>query len=318
MDMNLNRRSPSKSLPLAFTALTLLGATACAPGIYLHRLRPAPHNLGAVRRLAVVEVAGPPEATGVVWAALSRQITDGGWFQLYARPAAPPAAAPPMPLESAGPPQPSPPSPSEAVEELSVVVQVLQWDLDESTSVEKHTQDGKEVHRHFRQATGRVRLGLQVIDAASNEVVFAGEFGGTATGPKVDAREAVPNPFGLMEAAGGEAVGDFLRAITPRTVEEKMVLDADEPSLKAGVALCKDGQLEAAMDAFQRVLDESQGASAGATYNLGVLWEARGQYARAEDLYRRALARSPKALYRDALDDLHRRIAEEAALRRHP
>lgn len=304
------RRSRSTPRALAFAALASLTASACAPGVYLHRLRPAPHNFGAVRRLAVSEIAGPPEAMGVVWAELSRQITSEGWFQLYAQPPAMRAAPVSMGLEPAG----MPLTQTEVAAELYVIAQIHRWDLEESTSVEKRMEDGKEVHRRLRQATGTVRLGFQIVDAASNRVVFANEFSGIADGPKVEVRKAGPNPLELLQVACARAIGGFLSRITPSAVVEKMVLDDDEPPLKEGVALCKQGRLEAAMASFQRALEESHETSAGATFNLGVLWEARGEYARAEELYRRALALGSKEIHQNALNDLHRRMAEEKAL----
>lgn len=297
---------------IAFAALAVLSTEACTPGITLTRVRPAPHNLGAARRVAVLDLVGPPEALGVVWAELSRQIVGDGWFQLYASPPAMRAA--PLPgdpaIDGIDPLRPAVPVPAE----LYIVAQITRWDSDESRSVEKATENGKEVHRHFRQGHAAIRLDFQLIDAASGRIVYSRELGASEDGPKKEKGQVSASLSDLLRRACATAVADFLRSVTPRTTVEKMVLDDGEKSLEEGVALCKKGQLDAAMSSFERVLEESHATSAGATYNLGVLFEAQGEYAKAEERYRRAIGLQPKDIYRDALGDLHRRMAEDKAL----
>lgn len=300
---------------IAFATLAFLITESCAPGISLTRVRPAPHNLGAARRVAVLDLVGPPEALGVVWAELSQQIVGGGWFQLYASP--PSMHAAPLPvdpaLEGVDPPRPAVPA-MPVPADLYVVAHVTRWDYDESRSVEKTWENGKEVHRHFRQGQAAIRLGFQLIDAASGRIVYSRELGASEYGLKKEEGQASASPSDLLRRACAAAVGDFLRTVTPRTTVEKMVLDDSEKSLEEGVALCKKGQLAEAMSSFERVIQESHATSAGATYNLGVLFEAQGEYAKAEERYRQAIGLQPKDIYRDALGDLHRRLAEDRAL----
>lgn len=297
----------------AFTALAVLFTESCAPGISLTRVRPAPHNLGAARRVAVLELVGPPEALGVVWAEMSQQIVGGGWFQLYASPPAMHTALLSVDPALEGVESTRPAVPVSA--DLFIVAHVTRWDYDEARSTEKTREDGKEVHRHFRQGHAGTGLDVQLIDAATGRIVYSREVGASEYGPKYEAGHGSTNPADLLRRACAAAVGDFLGTVTPRTTVEKMVLDDSEKSLEEGVALCKSGQLEAAMRSFQRVLDESHATSAGATYNLGVLLEAQGEHAKAEERYRQAIGLQPKDIYRDALDDLHRRMAEDKALR---
>lgn len=289
---------------LALASLAALLSSACSPGIYLKRFRPAPYNLGTTRRAALLKLDGPSEAAGVIAAELSQQMLRDGWFELYVGPR--PEVAPGQGSEGL----------AAAPAEILLAGQVTRWDHGESVGHESKTENGVKVKHHYRVLNAAVDVNFQVIDSATGRVVAMREYAGRTQGPKVPVRVA-QDAMPLLREACALAVASFLRDITPSTALEKMVLDDSDKLLLEGVALCKKGQLDAAMASFQRVLDASKGASAAATYDLAVLYEARGENAKAEELYRKALALQPKDLYRDALSDLQRRMAEDKALMQH-
>lgn len=288
---------------LAVASLAALLSSACSPGIYLKRVRPAPYNLGTTRRAALLSLQGPPVAAGVVSAELSQQILRDGWFELYVtpQPMRPDGSFAPEVVRTAAP------------AEIYLAGQITRWDYDEAEGREKKVENGVEVVHHFRVGHAAVDVNFQVVDAATGRMLAMHEFSGRREGPKVPVHEA-RDPAPLLREACAHAVSSFLASITPTTVLEKMVLDDSEKPLEEGVQLCKKGLLDDAMASFQRALDASKGSSAAATYDLAVLHEARGENAKAEELYRKAIELQPKDLYRDALSALQRRMAEDKLL----
>ena len=57
-------------------------------------------------------------------------------------------------------------------------------------------------------------------------------------------------------------------------------------------------------------------ANAGALYNIGVLLETRGEFEQAAAHYNQAIQIFGKPLYREALENMNRRLAEAQSLNR--
>ncbi|MEW6367875.1 MAG: tetratricopeptide repeat protein [Acidobacteriota bacterium] len=285
--------------------------TDCAPGMRISRFRPARYNLGATRKLALLNVRGPAEATGVVAAELAEQIVSKGVFELYSRV--------PQSVEIVIIPGRDVVQNIERVRDLVpteayIAADVARWEYTEREIEEKVKENDQEVKKKFRVPHAGVAVNFQVIEATSGRLVVLREYTAGQDGQKFEPGKPGPKQADLLRSACSDVVGSFLYDITPRWVTEKIVLDEVDPALKDGVELCKRGMLDEAASSFRNVLQTYPGSS-GATYNLGVLAEVSGDHALAEEYYRKAIDIDPKPLYQKALQNLQRRVAEEEALK---
>ncbi len=333
--MRIDSISGRRTALLLFVASALLAG--CAPGINITRYAPSRHNLGASRTVAVIDVNGPPEATGVVHTELRDSIVRRRFFQLQQHvPQGIPLAIAPGTGQVYNIEEVRRVTPGD----VYVRATVTRWDFREERIEEAPPEPEKPKHsanavgtknpsplatstyvkpqpKIFFVPEARVTVHFEVIDSASGRIVVSQPYSGDYKGDKYDptASDRRPVPAPLLHGAAREAIDSFISEITPRTVTEKIELDDDEDALEPGIELCKRGQVDAAIRSFQSVLAKNP-RSPGANYNLGVLLESRGEYAEAEKLYRKAHSLEQKSLYLDAIDDMRRRIRDEQALQR--
>jgi hypothetical protein len=303
------KRAPYLVLMTLAVALFLGG---CSPGIYITRYRPSRVNLGATRKVAVLNVVGPPESMGVVMTELSQQMVRGAYFQVFdAMPQRMsfvilPGAVLVQNIDTVRTAVPA---------DVYLTAAVTDWTYRERQQVEEKVENGTKVKHLYRTPEGRVAIQFQVVRAADGRIVTSQEYHGSFDGSRYEPPgQSPPLQSGIVREACERAVDSFLDDITPATVTDKIVLDDEDEDLKPGVQLCKNGALDAAMAAFEDLLKKKPG-SAGATYNLGVLYEAKGEYQKAEELYRKAYSMRPKSLYNDALQEMHERMNDEQRLK---
>lgn len=185
------------------------------------------------------------------------------------------------------------------------------------------------------------RAGHKVVDAPAAEVIVKVKptrwsFGNN--GGRLDALVWVvaakdPNGPALYQdtywaTGGGGRVGEpealarashqlalaFLRTLQPQRVSAKVELDDSDPAAEVGVSLCKDGQFEAAYQAFSDGVTQHP-ESAALLYDLAVLAEARGDYDLAESMLSKATGLAPKKLYYSALERVRGARADAEAMK---
>lgn len=303
-----------RRLSLAAALAVFALATACSPGIHITRYRPAPYNLGATRKVALLNIQGPPQAMGVVSSELSRQIIRDRYFQLYNTQ---PQTISVVVLPGATIVQNIDTVRTAVPAEVYVSAFVTRWDYAENEVTEEvQAENNVKYLRKLRVPYASVAFQAQVIQAATGRVVVMREYAGHHEGPRYEPGREHPrvHPGEVLRHAAARAVDHFLNSITPATVNEKIVLDDEDKAVEPGIELCKKGALDAAMQAFEKVLAQNP-SSAPATYNIAVLLESQGDYARADEMYRKAFGLQPKELYTRALQNMQRRIAEDQSLR---
>lgn len=282
--------------------------SACAPSLRVTRLKPSRVNLGATRSVAVLQVNGEPRAASQTIVELQRNVVDGRYYQLinainrgillpvgggnyvdvgYVR--------------------------SQLQADVYLVASVLRSEFVEERRTSTRTENGRSIDVVKLHPKGYARVNFQVVMADGRVVVFR-DYVGEHEGAGYERQSRVSvRANDYIDEAIRRAVAAFVADITPRRVVEYIELDDSEPALKPGIKLAQDGNLAAAESSWMQVLAR-QPRSAGATYNLGVLLETRGEFDEADAAYRKAIELSPKALYRDALRDMRRRLYEAQAL----
>jgi len=114
-----------------------------------------------------------------------------------------------------------------------------------------------------------------------------------------------------MARSSRALAGAFLRTLQPTRISAVVELDDSDPITEPGIALCEDGNFEAAYLAFSEAATRAP-KSAPVLYDLAVLAEARGDYDLAESMLTRATGLEPKELYFSALERV-RRVRKDSA-----
>lgn len=295
----------SRSFAFLCAAVLFVVTQACAPAMQVTRLAPAYYNLGATKRVAVLEVNGEGRAVAQVIAALQQHILNDGYYSLVVatnRGAAFTVSTPGGMIEIG--------EVRRLVDaDVYVNANVTRYDYLETESDEKNGD--KEVHRY--QPESHVRINFQVVKNDGRVIVFR-DYDGNVSGTKYDAgKKPSRTRSALLESAVQCAVNSFTYDITPRRVTERIVFDDDDDSLKPGIKMAENGDLGGAERAFSALLSSNPN-NAGAIYNMGVLLETRGEFEQAGQAYNQAITLLGKGLYKDALENMNRRIAEAQSL----
>jgi tetratricopeptide (TPR) repeat protein len=292
-----------ESLPVPIFLAAALFASACAPGVYVRRLVPAPTNLGASRTLALVAVRG--QVIGVeamVAPELLRQAHNRKHFRVL--------DLVPRRLAFGIPPRGQ-------RADMTNVLEAAQADYYLIATLTDLRQFNSPVVRADQtryRAEGTARLQMELVRADGLSLgMFAAT--GTAQGPDPfsKAAETEPSPNDLPQRAAARAIDKFLDSITPRFVTEKIVFEAGE-DLKAGIKLAQDEDFEGAKKLWQELVAKNPN-HAGAIYNIGVIYEVQGEYEGAKQWYRRAIELNPKReLYLESERALFKRLDDAARL----
>lgn len=277
--------------------MTLVGTViGCTPRVAIQRLKPAPHSLGAAQNLAV-DVIGdvaPPstlgDAIGTILNASEGQMLPAGTSAAAVRRE--------VGLHLNG--RPFSQVGKEAAD-LVLEIRPTSWfyrleDLHKNVS-----ENGKEIDKSWKAAVAALDIQVQILKKDGRRVQFL-TYRGTVKQPSDLPHQPTnpPNEWEAQNAAAVYAVNALFRDIVPVWIEEDVQMDDEGNEVKRGIQLTKDREIQAAMDEFAKVIQQNP-SSAAARYNLGVLFETRGDLDRADSLFREALNIKSKSLYSDAL-----------------
>lgn len=294
----------SRSFLTLCAGLAVVVSTACAPAMRVTRLAPSTYNLGNTKRVAVLEVNGDPQAVAQVVAGLQQRLIDDRYYTLVVatnRGAAFVATA------------------LGGLIEIGEVRRIVDADVYLNANVTQY--EYQEVERKEKGKPSRyeplahVSINFQVVKNDGRIVVYR-DYEGSDSAPVVDAgKRPSRSPLELLDRAVRNAIGSFASDITPRMVTDRIVFDDDDELLKPGIKRAEDGDLAGAEQAWAALLVQNP-ANAGALYNIGVLLETRGEFEQAAAHYNQAIQIFGKPLYREALENMNRRLAEAQSLNR--
>lgn len=275
-------------LALALSLLAL--SMGCSNSFRINRTRPAAFPLRTDQKIALqVERDGtPPSATTVLDAAVA--LTVGQVLNKW-------LAVEPVRSEFNASLRGSGYTLVDRFPELIVRVRPTAW----SYQLQEKPKD----LNALRSGSGRLDARIEILDARDpSTVLYGGSYWASATASNAGEPEA-------MARAAQRMAGRFISDLRPYRVSVKVELDDDDPIVKPGLKLCKQGHFDAAYAAFADAVARSP-RSAPALYNLGVLAESRGSYDEAESVILRAIELAQKPMYYKALQRvrLSRRDAE--------
>jgi tetratricopeptide (TPR) repeat protein len=278
--------------------ITLLGTIiGCASRVAIPRLKPAPHSLGAAQNLAI-DVIGDVAPPSTLGDAIGR-ILDASEGQMLPAGTSAGAVRREVGLHLNG--RPFSQVDKEAAD-LVLEIRSTSWLYRLEELHQNVTENGKEVDKSWRAAVAALDIQVQIFKKDGRRVQVL-TYRGTVKQPSdLPSRPTnPPNEWEAQNAAAVYAVNALFRDITPIWVEDDVQMDDEGNDVKRGIQLTKDREIQAAIDEFAKVIQQNP-SSAAARYNLGVLFETRGDLDRADALFREALNIKSKSLYSEALE----------------
>jgi hypothetical protein len=292
----------SRSLRHVVMALAATLAVGCAPTLKVNVLQPARVNLGAAKRLTVVQTEGRRGARDFLLDELTRQARAGGYFQVADRSdegIVVKVAGRGVQIVNAGT------GPAQSADEIGVRIDVNDWDAEKKTETytEKDSK-GVEHERERKFYEAKTVASVTAFTSAGKAVLAEQEYETVGRGQDKD--EAIGN-------AGRELIGRVLGDITPRYVTKYIRMDDDDKAQKPIIEVAREGNVPRAITEMESYVQGNPQNSA-ALYNLAVLLDASGKYPEALDLYTKAIGLAAKDFYVDMKAECAKRLADQQAL----
>jgi hypothetical protein len=292
----------SRSLRHVVMALAATLAVGCAPTLKVNVLQPARVNLGAAKRLTVVQTEGRRGARDFLLDELNRQARAGGYFQVTDRSdegIVVKVAGRGVQIVNAGS------GPAQAQDEIGVRIDVNDWDAEKKTETLKEKDSkGVEHEREVKYYEAKTVASVTAFTSAGKALLAEQEYETVGRGQDKD--EAIGK-------AGRELIGRVLGDITPSYVTKYIRMDDDDKAQKPIIEVAREGNVPRAITEMEGYVQGNPQNSA-ALYNLAVLLDASGKYPEALDLYTKAISLSAKDFYVDMKAECAKRLANQQAL----
>jgi hypothetical protein len=306
----------SKLKVLVLPLLAVLGV-GCAPQLRVNVLQPAPVNLGAARKLSVVQTEGRRSAREVVVEELLKQSRGANFFTAQDRSEEGiTVKVMGRSVQVAGG-----TGPGQSPDEVGLRIDVLNWNASPETRIKTRTvqdkvvekdKNGKDVTKYvdrkieeqYSVLAAKVVLGVTAFNHRQQTYLAEREFEGRFDGDREEP---------ALKAAAAQAVAHLLREITPSYVMKTIRMDDEDERQKPIIKIAEQGNVAFAIEEMEKYVKENP-TRGSAQYNLAVLLDAQGRYTEALDLYNQALRSASKDYYFDAKSECARRLADQQAL----
>ncbi|MBL8950160.1 MAG: hypothetical protein JNK82_05250 [Myxococcaceae bacterium] len=281
---------------LSVLVVTLL-SSACAPRLFVNVLRPAPVNLGAAKKLSLVESQGRQSAREELLKELDAQIQGSGYFTLTDR------TADRITVKISG--QQVEPSAMPAADEVALRIDVAEWNADqESQPTRQKDKQGNVINKQVWKS--RVAITVTAFNASGKTFLVEKEYRATAEDDR--------DEDAAILAAGRQVVAQLLEEMTPTYAQRAIQFDDAEEAQRPVIDLAVQRRdVPAAIEAEKALLAKNPNNAAG-TFNLGVLLDSQGLYRDALVQYDAAIKLVNKELYREVRAECQQRLNDTEAL----
>ncbi|HEX8820134.1 MAG TPA: tetratricopeptide repeat protein [Archangium sp.] len=292
----------TRSLRHIVLALATTLAVGCAPSLKVNVLQPARVNLGAAKRLTVVQTEGRKGARDFMLDELTRQARGGGYFQVADRSdegIVVKVAGRSVQIINAGS------GPAQSQDEIGLRIDVNDWDAEKKTEIVKGTDSkGNATEREEKFYEAKTVVSVTAFNAAGKAMLAEQEYETTGRGEDKD--QAIGN-------AARALVSRILYDITPMYVQKSIRMDGDDKAQKPIIEVARNGNVPRAITEMEAYV-QGNPQNPAALYNLAVLLDASGKYPEALELYTKAISLSAKDYYVDMKAECARRLANQQAL----
>jgi len=285
----------------ACCAVTLAG---CATTATITTLKPAAADVSNVRRLAVLYCAGPKDSGRIAHTTIVSKLVENGYYSL-ANPAELARLAPGPLYDEAG--QPNMPVAIQAARHMR---------LDAILAARvRYRREGGSVPIQFGEPTTTAGVDFELVDVRTGRVLCKDRITASYKGELTDDRTGPTSEQKVLAKLAREASGKVADKIAPHHASLDVQLAT--PALGQGAGEVRDGNKLAradnwagAIECWQRALEENS-ESDEAMYNLGLAYEALGNFGRARQMYSAAVNQADDELYQEALKRVERSAREQ-------
>lgn len=285
---------------LCLSVLAIGTLAGCAPTLRVQVLKPGPVNLGAAKKLSVVQTEGRRSAREFVINEIQNQGRSAGYFVVADRTeegiTVKIAGRSVEVSGGKGNPQ--------APDEVGLRVDVIDWNANKETEEVRNSKGYVTGVRTYYK--GKVVLGVTAFNSQGRAVLAEKEYVGTTQGDSEDS---------TIGSAATAAVWQLLSDITPQYVSMDIRLDDDDPAQKPIIEMARSGNLAKALEEERAAVAKNPN-SGPANYNLAVLLDAQALYQEALDAYTRAINLGTKPYYVSMKSECAARLAAAEALQK--
>lgn len=281
-------------------AALVFGLFGCGATLSVQAPVPATVNLGAARKLVVIQSEGRRSAREFVIQEAIAQCRSSGHFQAVDR------TEDGIELKVSGrTARPQGKGVKQQDDEIFVRIDVVEWGATRDTTTTNGVdKQGNANTQTVTTLTGRVLLAVTAATSDGKAILAEKEYKGGGVGKDEDA---------VIQGAARQAVATFLSEVTPSFVEEKIPLDESDGRLESFIAVARKGNIALAIEEMKAYL-KTQPDNPVALYNQGAFLDATNRFKEAIDHYTRAIQRSNKPMYVETKAACGRRLAAQEAL----
>jgi hypothetical protein len=226
----------SRSLRHVVLAFAATLAVGCAPTLKVNVLQPARVNMGAAKRLTVVQSEGRKGARDFVIDEMTRQARGQGYFQVTDRSdegIVVKVAGRSVQIVNAGS------GPAQSPDEIGVRIDVNDWDAEKKTEVVKGTDSkGNPTEREEKFYEAKTVVSVTAFTSAGKALLAEEEYEMVARGEDKD--QAIGN-------AARALVSRILFDVTPTYVTKYIRMDDDDKAQKPIIEVAEKGNVPRAI-----------------------------------------------------------------------
>lgn len=173
--------------------------------------------------------------------------------------------------------------------------------------VKKKKFEEKLVEQKYRIRKGVVHVIFNVIAGKSGKRILTSSITKNYNSGKVPEEEvkSLPSADLILKNLSVEAVNELLKQISPKLIQVKREIESGEGFIDEGKAYALSNLWTAAIETWLKAEAMFPNNSA-VYYNLGLAYEAQGEYEKAEIYYKKAYLLKGKKLYQKAIDNLRK------------
>jgi len=164
-----------------------------------------------------------------------------------------------------------------------------------SECVDKKCKEHRDYYVRCMNRTISLSANIQVLAVENSQIIYSDSLSRSDTWERCsDRNNQLPSTAATWQSYADSIAREFVNKIAPKYVYKKITLledpdikysDLQEDALENGIKFVESGRLDKANAIFSQLVFDTQSLSYVATYNLGVVKEAQGEYQEAKKLY---------------------------------